>query len=355
MRSYGSVAAGEVLAAVVDHLVGAERPHEVELAGVVDAGHVRTEPLGELDRERARAASAPVDQHPTPDRGAVGSLQRDRSGLGDRRRLGERQLCRLVGERRLGRDRVLGEAALQREVVAVHLVTGPESSDALADGVDPPGDVRAERAARRRAQPTQARIQRRAAQALPVAEVDRRRGNLDEHLPGAGRRHRDVLDPQHVRGSVPVVDDRSHTASQHRLWRRPTPGTYPERLAIPERRLRRTETTYFSPAVSPATRRRRVRARPRLRSAAVAPSWRADSVPNAGTGAFAVVPGEWFIVEAWDRAEECVSSAVGTGVRGRSADAEEEGKRCGRQRAPSFANRVAAEHRPRHAFPNGES
>src|SRR4029453_5322363 len=41
--------AGDVLTAVVDHGVRAERPHEVELAGVVDPRDVRTEPLGELE------------------------------------------------------------------------------------------------------------------------------------------------------------------------------------------------------------------------------------------------------------------------------------------------------------------
>ena len=122
--------AGEVLAAVVDHLVGAERPHERELGGVVDARHVRAESLGELDRERARAATGPVDQHAAPGGGAVGALQRDRAGLRDRRGLRERQRGRLVGEPGLRRDRVLGEAALEREVVAVHLVTGPEPGDA---------------------------------------------------------------------------------------------------------------------------------------------------------------------------------------------------------------------------------
>ena len=35
-------AAGEVFAEVVNDLVGAKRPHEVELAGVVDSGHVGT-------------------------------------------------------------------------------------------------------------------------------------------------------------------------------------------------------------------------------------------------------------------------------------------------------------------------
>ena len=153
---------------------------------------------------------APLISTRTPAAAPRGALQRDRARLRDRRRLRERQLRRLVRERRLGRDRVLGEAALEREVVAVHLVTGPEAGDALADGLDPTGDVRAERAARRSAQPTDARVRRRAAQALPVAEVDRGRGHLDQHLPGARRRHRDVLDPQHVGRPVAVVDRRSH-------------------------------------------------------------------------------------------------------------------------------------------------
>jgi hypothetical protein len=40
------VIAGEVLAAVVDHFIGTEGPHELELAAIVDAGHVRTEAVG---------------------------------------------------------------------------------------------------------------------------------------------------------------------------------------------------------------------------------------------------------------------------------------------------------------------
>jgi hypothetical protein len=50
MRSYGPLRV-EVLATVVDHVIRADRPHEVELARVVDAGHLCAEPLGELNRE----------------------------------------------------------------------------------------------------------------------------------------------------------------------------------------------------------------------------------------------------------------------------------------------------------------
>src|SRR4029078_6401428 len=85
------IRAREVLAAVVDHLVGTERAHEVELAGIVDARDMRTAPLGELDRETARAATTAVDKHAGPVPRSDRSLQRDRGRLGDRRRLRERQ------------------------------------------------------------------------------------------------------------------------------------------------------------------------------------------------------------------------------------------------------------------------
>jgi hypothetical protein len=204
-------AAGEVFAVVVDHLVGAQRPHEVELAGVVDSGHVGTCPLRQLDRERARATARPVDEDPHPWRYIGGSLQCDRCRLWDRRRLAERQLLRLGGEGRFGRNGVLGEAAFQPEVVAVHLVTRLEPGDVGADGLDSPGDVRAERRASRRSKSSDAGVERRAAQAFPVAQVERRRGNPHEHLVGARHRRRHVVDPKQLGRAVAVVDDGPHT------------------------------------------------------------------------------------------------------------------------------------------------
>jgi hypothetical protein len=112
---------------------------------------------------------------------------------GPGRCLGEAQLGRLRGERRLGCHGVLGEAAHQREIVAVHLVTGSEASDALAHGLDPPGDVRSERPMCGRAEPAETRVRRRTAEALPVAEIDRRGRNPDEHLSGGARWDRHLL------------------------------------------------------------------------------------------------------------------------------------------------------------------
>src|SRR5919109_294253 len=98
------VAAGKVLASVIDHLVRADRPHEVQLAGVVDTGHMRTQSLGQLDGERTRATASSIDEYATAGCGTFGPLERDRSRLGDRRRLDECQLLGLTGERLFGDD-----------------------------------------------------------------------------------------------------------------------------------------------------------------------------------------------------------------------------------------------------------
>jgi hypothetical protein len=142
------VSTGEVLAAVIDHLVRSDRVHQIQLPRVVDAGHVRTAPLRQLDRERARASTRSVDQNPPARSGSRCPLQRDRAGLRDCRCLHEGQLARLQRERRLGCNRVLGEATHQRQIVAIDLVTPPEASDAGAHRLDPTRDVRAERAVR---------------------------------------------------------------------------------------------------------------------------------------------------------------------------------------------------------------
>ena len=52
----------EVLAGVVDHVVGAEGPDEVGLRGAAHAGHVSTERMGQLDGEGADTACRADDQ-----------------------------------------------------------------------------------------------------------------------------------------------------------------------------------------------------------------------------------------------------------------------------------------------------
>ena len=55
---------GEVVSAIVDHAIRTDRPHEVQLGGVVNTGDVSTEPLRELNREGSRPSASAVDQHP---------------------------------------------------------------------------------------------------------------------------------------------------------------------------------------------------------------------------------------------------------------------------------------------------
>ena len=106
----------------------------------------------------------------------------------------KREGRRLVGERRLGRDGILGEAALEAEVVAVHLVARARRGDPGADRRHPAGDVGAEHPPGGPAQAAEAGVGGGADQALPVGEVHRRREHLDEHLLGPGRRHGEVLE-----------------------------------------------------------------------------------------------------------------------------------------------------------------
>jgi len=54
---------GDGVGGVVDRLVGAEAAQEVEVAGAGGGEDVGAEVLGDLDRQRADAAGAGVDQH----------------------------------------------------------------------------------------------------------------------------------------------------------------------------------------------------------------------------------------------------------------------------------------------------
>ncbi len=135
---------GEVLALVVDHRVSPQLPHKVELARVVDPGHVRPRELGQLDGERTGPSPCSVDQHPLTTACTCRSLHRDRPRLRQCRGLDEGQLLGLVSECCLPRHAELGETPLERQVVAVHLVTDPEPGDVRTDRRDASGDVGAQ-------------------------------------------------------------------------------------------------------------------------------------------------------------------------------------------------------------------
>jgi hypothetical protein len=177
---------------VVDDPVGAEVAEEVELVRLVDCGDVGAGALGQLDGERPGSAAGTDDQDPgaLADGRVVGALDGDRPGLRDGGRVDERHALRDEGESPRRGDRVLGETALQPEVVAVDGVAGPHVEDLVAGRFDVARDVGSERASLRSSPSADARVEGRAGEGLPVGQVERDRSDLDDDLVRPGDRDR---------------------------------------------------------------------------------------------------------------------------------------------------------------------
>ncbi len=191
----------EVVDGVVDDAVGADRPDQLDVLRAADTRDVRAERLGDLHREGAHAARGSVDQHALPrlDPAAVAerlqggdSGHRDRSGFleGECRRLRREALC--------GCRCVLGEGAAG---CAEDLVAGLELGHVLAHRLDRSRDVAASDAGVRPPQPpiNGRKTNRLAPHDPPVARVDGRRANADEHAVGLEGGPLDLLKPQVVR------------------------------------------------------------------------------------------------------------------------------------------------------------
>ena len=166
----------EVLAGVVDDVVGADGADQLHVPGAGHAGDLGTERLGDLHGERAHAARRPVDQDLLSglDLAVVAKeLEGGRGGDADGRRLLEREVGRLPDELVLGRPRVLGEGA---GAPPEDLVARSESLHVLADRLDRPRDIRPGNGVLRLAQAGgHAHDERRAGHEDPVADVDRGR------------------------------------------------------------------------------------------------------------------------------------------------------------------------------------
>jgi hypothetical protein len=86
---------------VVDHVIGTEASHEIEVPHPGRRGHPGASPAGELDGEAAHAAGWPVDQHllPRDDPGAVDQpLPRREGGDGRDRRASVSDGRRIPGD-----------------------------------------------------------------------------------------------------------------------------------------------------------------------------------------------------------------------------------------------------------------
>lgn len=114
----------------------------VELGGVVDPGHARTDALRELYRKRPRTTPGAIDQHPMPSRDAIDALQRDRPGL--RKRQPPSHLSRVPPGDALARrdEQVIGR--LQHKPTLQHVTQRPcrTGSHRLGDGRTNPGHRR---------------------------------------------------------------------------------------------------------------------------------------------------------------------------------------------------------------------
>ena len=62
MTSYVSIALGEILFCVIDHVIGTERFDKIDIARAANTRYIRAERFRDLDRERADAARRAVDE-----------------------------------------------------------------------------------------------------------------------------------------------------------------------------------------------------------------------------------------------------------------------------------------------------
>ncbi len=205
---------------VVDHVVGAERTHEIHLFGAADAGHLRPHRLRDLDGERAHVARRAVDQDLVawfrgPAIAQPQTLERE-----DRRmRKGGGFLEGHAGRHRLERllrcADVFGESALpKREQVGEDLVARPESRHARSDGLDDAGDIDSDAMVPRRTEAhEQAGERRPGRETVEIGPVDGRRAHADEHLVVRGNGTIDLREVNDVGRAVSVPDSRLHATT----------------------------------------------------------------------------------------------------------------------------------------------
>ena len=137
---------GEILARVIDDVIGAKRADQLDIPGTAHARHLGAQRLRDLHGESPDAARGAIDQYLLPglERGAVAQrLQRREARHVDGSRLLEadtRGFQRQVAV--LGDRHVFGERAV---AAAEYFVAGLELRDARADGLDGAGEIGAVR------------------------------------------------------------------------------------------------------------------------------------------------------------------------------------------------------------------
>src|SRR5919197_883636 len=230
----------KVLAGVVDHMIGTDRAHDVDLARAADAGHLCPACLCDLHCERADPASRTDDQHPLPglnfavvaDR-LQGGIARNRDGRGlfeaEVRWLGREAICARGGV--FGK----GTTAGAKDVVA-----RPKQTHVPADRLDASGDVVPAYRVLRPPEPEtrEAHHVWHPGHQVPDTLINTRRTHAHQHLVLSCNRLRDFAESQNVDRAVGVLDDRLHRVPHPRPPRRRDITNGP--IIASARRLRHT-------------------------------------------------------------------------------------------------------------------
>ena len=195
---------GDALRRVIDHLVGPERSHEIDVGAAAHRRDVGAEVLCQLHGKHPEAAGGAVDQHPfarlqlclpeeverarrAHEHGA-GFLERHGGGLA-------REEPVLGHGREL---RVGGELVAPR---AVDLISRREPRHGCADGFNGAGEIDAQDPVLG-AEPGQHANQERAAPEHAIAKAHARGPDADEHLVVGRRRGRDLPDFHDLRRTI---------------------------------------------------------------------------------------------------------------------------------------------------------
>ena len=212
---------GEVFLRVVDHPVGSQRSHGLEVLGVAHRSDVGFEVLGELHPCGADGPGRPVDEDPLahPEICQSQAPQCVESSVTDRRSLLEAHAGRLV--RDSGALPHADELRVRPEpepTAAEDVVADRELANSCADCFDLSGQLAAEDPLPRSADARDDAAEERDGQAATsvgftsraVRPGDRRGVDLDEYFVLLGDGSLDIFESQDVRRPVPVVDNCSH-------------------------------------------------------------------------------------------------------------------------------------------------
>ncbi len=220
---------GEVFLRVVDHPVGSERSHELEVLGVTHRGDVGFEVPGELHPRGADGPGRAVDEDPLalPQICPSQAPQCVESSVADRCGLLEAHTGRLVRDSgALPHADELRVCPEPEPTAAEDVVTDRKLADGCADCFDLSRQLVAEDSLPRSAEARDQAADERDGQAATsvgftssaVRPGDSRGVDLDEDFVLLGDRPLDFCESQNVRRPVPVVDNCSHRFTSSRLF-----------------------------------------------------------------------------------------------------------------------------------------